>query len=178
MSALDNRPYSRGVNSGDVKLKDPLGNIVKTKEERILQLYGVNDSIRIPKRDYPESSKAGVVFVHYNLPIEYSREGFSVVLPKIIRRGYFKKPNIERLPILSFDGVWKAKVVNFVRHTNYSDLAPYCLKNVIGGAKDVDGLKKMMTRRYLNVLGDETEEGIINKGVTVTFLRFEELVSG
>lgn len=177
MSASENRPYSRGVNNGDVKLKDPLGNIVKTKEERILQLYGVNDSIRIPKRDYPESAKAGDVFVHYNLPIEYSREGFSVVLPKIIRRGYFKKPNIERLPILSFDGVWIASVTRFVKHANYSDLKADCFENVIGGARNVEGLKRMMTRRYVKVLKDETEEGIIKQGVTVTFLELLERVN-
>lgn len=176
MSALENRPYSRGFNRGDVKLKDSLGRTILTNQEEILRRYGVDDLIRIPKKDYPESAKVGDVFVHYNLPIEYSRKGFNVVLPKIIRRGYFKKPNIERLPILSFDNVWKAKVVNFVQHTNYSDLTPDCLKNVIGGARNVDGLKKMMVKRYLKVLGDETEEGVINKGVSVTFLEFTEKI--
>jgi hypothetical protein len=144
----------------------------------LLQKFGVNEIIRVPKDDYPDAASIGEIWVHYNLPIPQNRSGWEVLMSRIVEGGCRKPFEEEKKPLLSLDNVWKAQVIDFYQLKKYSELGTDgFFTNCIGGANDVRSLKNLIIFRYGPVYPSLTKRDILKKGVTITKLKLVEKVS-
>jgi hypothetical protein len=169
--------YHRGINIKQV-IAEPKDQPERQLElEEVLNKFNVGESIRIPVQDYPEDILPGQEIVHFNLPVAYDRNGIVVVLSKIIKSGHFRPPHDEKLPVLSFEDIWKAKVIKFIPSIHYEDIKGDCLKNNIGGVHDVTSLKELILRRYKKTLPHLSDSEILDQGLSVTFLKLLGRVS-
>jgi hypothetical protein len=177
MSENENKLGARGIDSSPLLIKAD-GVTVLVDYGHLLQKFGVNEIIRVPENDYPDSTSVGEVWVHYNLPIPQNRSGWKILMSRIIENGCHKPFEKEKKPLLSLKNVWKAQVVDFHQLKNYSELGiNEFFTNCIGSAKDVQGLMKLIVSRYKPVYPLLTDEEIIKKGVTITKLKLLEKVS-
>ena len=146
--------------------------------KKIKDALGVDELIRIPEKDYPSAEMKGNSVVHVNLPITYSRLERIAALPRIIQSGYFKPPDSEKLPVLSYQSIWKAKVIDFIPHVSYDTLPPTMFTHfIIGKAANTEELKKLVLSRYKKTLPLSTNKEILNQGLSITYLSLEEMVS-
>lgn len=144
----------------------------------IQETLGVQDLLRIPNQEYPVETMIGQCVWHVNLPLTYTRSDMLVALPRIIQSGRFCPPDEEQLPVLSYQSIWRAKVIDFLFHVQHEMIPAKVFSDpMIGGARNRKELQELVVRRYQPVLPFENTQGILEKGVSLTYLRLEELVS-
>lgn len=170
------------------------GTQAKTKEQRVLEASGeiktfpvenlkeilrVDELVRIPNADYPELELYRQHVLHINLPIAYPRLKDSVIaLPRIVKNGYFKPPETEELPILSYQNIWRAGVVDFKARVMYNELPDNIFEEpIIGGARNVTELEELVWKRYSPSLPSVSKQAMLDQGLSLTWLYLSELVS-
>jgi hypothetical protein len=168
--------YPRGVNTRTFRIFTN-GREQKVDVADVLKALSVDEAMRIKDEDYPEKACVGDTLTNFNLPIQFNRNGFTLAMPRILKPGYFIPPNSEELPLLSFDNIWRAKVVQFFPRLEFKDIRCELLINCIGGATNPDALKLMIYERYKRSLPNLSYDEVLNQGVTVTKLKLIDKVS-
>jgi hypothetical protein len=171
--------YNRGnsLSTLQQRVVESSGKIALLSIEHLKEQLGVTELIRISAGDYPEPELLGQRVLHVNLPITYSRLNRIAALPRIIKPGYFKPP-VEEQPVLSYQSIWKASVVDFIDHVTYEALpADMFAGMIIGGANNAEELKRLVLRRDGPSLPSTSEAEILGQGLSLTWLSLRELVS-
>lgn len=151
----------------------------------LMKQLGVDELIRIPAANYPEEELRGQTVLHINLPITYSRLQRKAALPRIVASGCFDplRPDQEVTPLVSYQNIWTAGVVDFVPHASYDTLPDHMFDiPIIGGARNVLELQELVAKRYGSSYRlDEDEEinkqKILEQGLSLTWLTLGEMVS-
>jgi len=143
----------------------------------ILQRLGVQEIIRIPNSDYPETSTIGTTLVHFGLPIHDKHLDTIVVLSRIQENGYFQANGEERLPLLSFNNVWIAKKIGLIESIPHHLLKRDIFRNTIGPCSNVPELQKLILSRYRETLPDLTNEEILSQGVSIRHVKLLQKIS-
>lgn len=170
------RVYDRGVDLETIRV------FVNRREMSLLrndvsQKLNVDTVVRIPDSVYPNNTKAGEILSHFGLPIHGDIAGSKAALPKILEHGFFRRTREEKLPLLSFEKIWIAEIVECFELISYNNLQERFFKNVIGEAVDERSLKELILNRYRNQLPDRSDEEILSEGVSLRLLKLIKNVS-
>ncbi len=127
--------------------------------------------IRILDEEYGDINRTLPFFTHFNLEFSGHRIGAKYMLPRIVKQGYYRGPEDEVLPVLSFNDVLVGTCVGVREHVPYKALREvnflYSMKHI----QDQSELKKAILRRYRVSMPNLTQEEIFNLGVSVTTLQ-------
>jgi hypothetical protein len=168
--------YERGLNCSSLNLLCN-GRRIKPQTEFVLKTLGVQEIIRIPIKDYPTEFQPKVVLTHFGLPVHDSKVGRLVALSKLVEHGYFYAQGPEKLPLLSLDDVWIARITRVIESTSYEDLPVGCFTSPIGKVHNVQELKALIFERYHQSLPSSSSEEIFSQGVSVRDLELVEKAS-
>lgn len=146
-------------------------------KELMCRMIGTQKAVRVTKKEYPEEAIEGTLLYHFGLPLNADFVGTKVSLARIIEHGYFLRDGQEKMPLLSFENVWQAVIQERIALTTYDKLSDKFFTNSIGGATDIEGVKKLILARYRNSLPDLTDEEILNRGVSVRLLKLVKRVT-
>jgi hypothetical protein len=170
------RVYDRGVDLETIRALVN-GLEINLRRDDVLQRLNVDTMVRIPDSVYPQEGKPGDFISHFGLPIHGDHAGSIAAMPKILEHGYFRRTGEEMLPLLSFEKIWLAQIVECFESISYDNLLGRFFKNTIGKATDTDSLKQLILNRYQNQLPDRSHEEILSEGVSIRILRLVEKVS-
>ncbi len=141
------------------------------KEKLFLLKLGANGIIRIEDKQYKYLPK-GRFLAHFNLERCGHKVGYTYVLPRIVRHGYYSKiKNKELLPLLSFKRVVFGECVKVEERIKYSELKSRHFKNSFTNIKNIKQLQKAILSRYTRSMPDLTKEDILKLGVSYTLLK-------
>lgn len=144
---------------------------IHTTKEELVKLVPVQAIIRIRLCDYPSTAKPGTLLTHFGLTTVNEFASQQAILAKIVEHGFFRANGDELPPLLSFQEVWLSTIEQCIEQTSYDDLPADCFDNTIGDVTDLVSLKAAILGRYSDTLPDLSKEQILEKGVSLRYLR-------
>ena len=105
-----------------VRVKGADGVIAEYSAKEFTKYYNVETLIRILNDEYQFINHDLPLLTHFNMEFGGHKVGSKVLLPRILRQGYFKNQEDEMLPILSMKNIYIGTVVKKREHVPYSTL--------------------------------------------------------
>ena len=133
------------------------------------------DLLRILNHEYASIDHRLPYFTHFNLEFGGHKIGSKVVLPRIVRRGYFRSPDDEVIPVLSFKNVYCGTVVRKREHIPYESLQSEIFKYSMKHIQNSEQLAATILERYQTSMPLLSKAEILERGVGMTTIRLEEI---
>jgi hypothetical protein len=135
--------------------------------------HHVDGVIRILEEEYKDIDHTLPFFTHFNLEFSGHRIGAKYILPRIIEQGYYRTPDDEVLPVLSFEGAIVGTCTGIREHVPYKTLRDKDFQYSMKHIQNMSELKKAILGRYGVSMPNLTEKEILNLGLAITTLRLE-----
>ncbi len=135
--------------------------------------FGISTIVRILNDEYPYIDHDLPFLTHFNMEFGGHKPGAKVILPRILRQGYFKDDEDEVLPILSVKNVYRGTVMKKREHVPYDALLPEAFKYSMKHIKSPAELKQAILRRYGVSMPLLSDDEILARGVGMTVIKLE-----
>ena len=135
--------------------------------------FGIATIIRILNDEYSFIDHDLPFLTHFNMEFSGHKTGAKVLLPRILRQGYFKGEEDEVLPVLSVKNVYVGTVVKKREHIPYDALLPEAFTYSMKHIKSPAELKKAILRRYGVSMPLLSDDEILARGVGMTVIKLE-----
>ncbi len=156
-----------------VRIQGEDGTIEEYDAKDFTRHFGIGTIIRILNDEYPYIDHDLHFLTHFNMEFGGHKPGAKVLLPRIIRQGYYKGEGDEVLPVLSVKNVYVGTVVKKREHIPYDALLPEAFTYSMKHIKSPDELKKAILRRYGVSMPLLSDDEILARGVGMTVIKLE-----
>lgn len=163
----------RGAAPDVVRLLGGNGEIVEYAAKDFARQYGVDTLVRILNDEYQFIDGALPYLTHFNMEFSGHKPGAKVMLPRILRQGYFRGTGDEVLPVLSVDQVYVGTVLKKREHIPYNTLDTEAFTYSMKHIKDSKELQQAILRRYGVSMPLLSDDEILSRGVGMTVIKLE-----
>ena len=156
-----------------IRLQGEDGIIEDYDAKEFTRYFGIGTIIRILNDEYPYIDHNLPFLTHFNMEFSGHKPGTKVILPRILRQGYFKGDEDEVLPVLSVKNVYIGTVAKKREHIPYDTLLPEAFTYSMKHIKSPLELKKAILRRYTVSMPLLSDDEILARGVGMTVIKLE-----
>ena len=131
--------------------------------------YEVHGLILVLRPDFKLIKKKINRYTHFNIQFTGHKPGKKYLVTEIHKRGFFNGKTMKQ-PILKTNFIL-TKCLSVQNDIDYANLRPKFFKHSLNNIKNVNTLKKTMTRRYKTSLAHVPDKKKLSLGVAITDLK-------
>ena len=150
--------------------------VIEVIEQELYRQKKVMGCIRIVDAEYSGIDRSLQYYAHFNLEQSGHIVGSRYALPRILEHGYFRTPEDQQGPILSFHDVLAGVCVAVRERIPYEELSEsdflYSMKHI----KNTPELQQAILSRYHVSVPDVEPDELLRHGVGITLLQLDGVV--